>query len=199
MVKVACGPQLKNAMLILACNPCNLEKWGNDFGGNAMMKRMAESIWSVSVFWLGVGLGFLAPAIPTSAATELGRVKQFGLTSTCNFVNPNRLQCNFPTTSRASQIQYVSMQCGSTGAKISLDLFQFLAVPPNNTTLELAYQIPITNQTSLGGGDIGNTVSAGSPVTIYVAANNAPRSLIDLTPAPSGTTQCTVSVSGIQE
>jgi hypothetical protein len=61
-------------------------------------------------------------------------VKQFGLTSTCDFVNPNRLQCNFPAISRTAQIQYVSMQCGSTGAKISLDLFQLLAVPPNNTT-----------------------------------------------------------------
>jgi hypothetical protein len=83
--------------------------------------------------------------------------------------------------------------------KISLDLFQLLAVPPNKTTLELAYQIPITNQTSLGGGDVGNAVSAGSPVSIYVAANSEPRALIDLTPAPSGITQCTVSVSGVRE
>jgi hypothetical protein len=166
MVKVSCGPQLKNATLILACNPAIWEP-GQRTWRKCMMKRMAKSIWSVSVCSLGVGLGVLVSAIPTLAAPELERVKQFGLISTCDFVNPNRLQCNFPATSRTAQIQYVSMQCGSTGGKISLDLFQLLAVPPNNTTLELAYQIPITNQTSLGGGDIGNTVSAGSsgPIT----------------------------------
>jgi hypothetical protein len=164
-----------------------------------MMKTITKSTWAISVCSIGAGFAILLSAIPASAATQFERVKQFGLTSTCDFVNPNRLQCNFPAISRTAQIQYVSMQCGSTGAKISLDLFQLLAVPPNNTTLELAYQIPFTNQTSLGGGDIGNTVSAGSPVTVYVAANIAPRALIDLTPAPSGTTQCTVSVSGVLE
>jgi len=158
-----------------------------------------KSIWGVSVFSISLGLAVVLSAIPASAEKQFEGVKQFGLMSTCDVVNPNRLQCNFPAASRTVQIQYVSMQCGSTGGKISLDLFQLLAVPPNNTTLELAYQIPITNQTSLGGGDVGNTVSAGSPVTVYVTANSEPRALIDLTPAPSGTTQCTVSVSGVRE
>ena len=160
------------------------------------MKSVTTSIWSASVISI-LGLAVMLSAIPASAGNF--EVRNFGLMATCDFVNPDRLQCNFPPANRTSQIQYVSMQCGSTGGQLSLNLFQFLAVPPNNTTLELAYQIPITNQTSLGGGDVGNTVSAGSPVTVYVAANMQPRALIDLTPAPSGTTQCSVSVSGILE
>jgi hypothetical protein len=154
---------------------------------------MTKSIWGVSVFSISLGLAVPLSTIPASASAS------FGLMSNCDFVNPDRLQCNFPEANRTTQIQYVSMQCNSTGEQFSLNLFQFLAVPPNNTTLELAYQIPITNQTSLGGGDVGNTVSAGSPVSVYVTANIAPRALIDLTPAPTGTTQCSVSVSGVGE
>src|SRR5271165_5688890 len=138
----------------------------------SMMKTMTKSICGVSVFSISLGLAVLLSGIPASAANPFEAAKQFGLMSTCDVVNPNRLQCNFPAASRTAQIQYVSMQCGSTGGQFSLNLFQLLAVPPNNTTLELVYQIPITNQTSLGGGDVANTVSAGSPVSVYVTANS---------------------------
>lgn len=159
-----------------------------------MTKTIIKSIWSIGLS-IGMGLAVLIPSISASAQPASARFepeKQLGLTSTCDFVNPNRLQCNFPAIKRTAQIQYVSMQCGSTGGQFSLQLFQFLATPPNNTTSELAYQIPISNQPSLGG-----VVSDGSLVSIYVAANLAPRALIDLIPAPSGSTQCTVSVSDI--
>ena len=110
----------------------------------SMIKTMTKSIWGVSVFSISLGLAVPLSTIPASAS------EAFGLMSTCEFVNPDRLQCNFPAANRTTQVQYVSMQCNSTGGQFSLNLFQFLAVPPNNTTFELAYQIPITNQTSLG-------------------------------------------------
>lgn len=53
----------------------------------------------------------------------------FGFQSKCFVVNPNRFQCNFPTIStKETEIQYASMQCGSTGTvAFSLKQFQVLA------------------------------------------------------------------------
>jgi hypothetical protein len=135
------------------------------------------------IFPFALPLTLLLLAVPALAAPV-------GLTAGCSVVNPNRFQCNFPTRSATLDVQYVSMQCGSTGGAFSLQEFQFLATPPNGTT-ELAYQIPITNQPSLGG-----VVTAGAEVTVFAKAGLAPRALIDLTPAPTGTTQCSVSISG---
>jgi hypothetical protein len=165
----------------------------------SMLKTLTKSISEVSVFSITLGVAVFLSSIPGSVA-QVVATPAFGLASVCGFVNPNRLECKFRAARVTNRIQYISMQCTSTGKKqISLDLFQFLASPPNAATVELAYQIPLTSRTSLGGGDVGNALSAGSPVAVYVAANSAPRALIDLTPSPSGTTQCTVSVSGVRE
>jgi hypothetical protein len=112
-----------------------------------------------------------------------------GLTSTCSVVNPNRFQCNFPALNgQTLRIGYISMQCGSTDV-IELEAFHVLVTPPNLNS-EVAYQIPITNQTSL------HKVVTGSPVELYVKAGMAWRALIALFQSPSGKTQCTVSASG---
>jgi hypothetical protein len=128
-------------------------------------------------------------ATPAAAATPHGE------RATCTVINPNRFQCNFSPVGpgKTLQIQYVSMQCGSTGAHaFSLQLFQVLTTPPNSSA-EVAYQIPITNQASLMGA-----VSAGSPVELYARPESTPRALIDLTPAPAHPgTECTVSLSGM--
>ena len=134
---------------------------------------------------IAIGLALFATS-PAAAAPSV-----VGEDSSCVVVNPNRFQCNFPASSTTLEIQYASMQCGSTGTvKFSLQEFQVLTTPPGSTS-EVAYQIPITNQASLEG-----VVSAGSPVTIYAAEKTTQRALIDLVPAPNEKTQCTVSISG---
>ena len=120
-----------------------------------MTKTPTMSIRGVSIFSTGLGLAVLLAAIPATAA-------HVGTTSSCSVVNPNRFQCNFSAlTNKTLEIQYVSMQCGSTGTEFSLQEFQVLTTPPNSSS-EVSYQIPISNQASLGG-----VVSTGSPVTLY--------------------------------
>jgi hypothetical protein len=137
-------------------------------------------------------LAYLACASALSTGFPQSAVAAgIGLKSSCTVVNPNRFQCNFPAQAAATQIQYASMQCGSLGSStFSLQEFQVLTTPQNASS-EIAYQIPITNRTSLGG-----VVNTGSPVTIYVKPAQSFRALIDVTPAPNGKTQCTVSLSG---
>jgi hypothetical protein len=100
---------------------------------------MTKSIWGVSVFSISLGLAVPLSTIPASAS------EAFGLMSTCDFVNPDRLQCNFPQANRTTQIQYVSMQCNSTGGQFSLNLFQFWRF--HRTTLlwnwHIKYRSPI--------------------------------------------------------
>ena len=156
-----------------------------------MIKTFAKTI-----LWAGAIVIGLAFAVPFSAVPATAAVTHFGVSSTCTVVNPNRFQCNFSVLSASAPVEilYASMQCGSTGS-VSFDLqeFQVLATPPNSTS-EVAYQIPLENQPSLGG-----VVNAGSPVTIFMGTNTTVRALIDVTPAPtSGTTQCTVSLSAEQ-
>ena len=145
---------------------------------------------------MGLALAVLLSAIPATADADdashgLG-VEASTAASTCSVVNPNRFQCNFAAFAATDvKIQYVAMQCGSTGTPFSLQEVQVLATPPKSTS-EVSYQIPLTNQASLGG-----LVSAGSPVTIYAKAKSGARALIDLTPAPTGSTQCSVSLSAV--
>jgi hypothetical protein len=152
------------------------------------------SIHRVFLVSMGLSLIVLLSAIPATAdadddADGIG-VEASTAASTCFLVNPNRFQCNFAAFATTHvKIQYVAMQCGSTGKPFSLQEVQVLTTPPRSTS-EVSYQIPLTNQASLGG-----VVSAGSPVTIYAKANSGARALIDLTPAPTGSTQCSVSLS----
>jgi hypothetical protein len=154
-----------------------------------MTKTFSMAVRSASAILLGLVLLVMATAFSAATASTF-----VGAQSECVVVNPNRFQCNFPvvTTSTTLQIQYVSMQCGSTGAAtFSLQEFQLLTTPPGSTS-EVAYQIPLQNQPNLAG-----VVNAGSPVAIYATERTSARALIDLTPAPSGKTECTVSYSGI--
>ena len=135
---------------------------------------------------IGLGASALLTASSASAAAQ-------GATASCSAINPNRFQCNFPAPVVATTltIEYVSMQCGTTGTPFSLQEFQVLATPPGSAS-EVAYQIPISVQPSVGG-----VVNAGSPVTIFAQVGSTPRALIDLTPAFSNPgTQCTVSYAG---
>src|SRR5215471_10927001 len=115
MVKISCGRHLEDAMLAYACDAGVLAS------GGISMKTMTKSIWVLSVFWITLGLAVPLSAIPASA-------ESLGVTAGCTFLNANRLQCNFPALSgQTAGIQYVSMQCGSTGTvAYSLQEFQVL-------------------------------------------------------------------------
>jgi hypothetical protein len=80
------------------------------------------------------------------------------------------------------------MQCTSTGVAFTLQQFQILAIPPNDTS-DVAYQAA-GNRASVAG-----VVNTAEIVSIHVKANTTSSARIDLAPAPTGTTSCTVSVS----
>jgi hypothetical protein len=129
--------------------------------------------------------GFLVTSARPAAAAAIAQEVN------CSFVNTVRLQCNIPvlSTNFNATIIYGTMQCGTTGT-ITFDLqqFQILATPPGGTS-EVAYQV---------AGDRGmvkGVVNAASIVHIPVTVNTTSRALIDLSVAPSGTTQCSVSVA----
>ena len=148
----------------------------------------AHRVAPVAVMVAVAGSAVLVPGRCASAATP------YGDTQSCNFVNPNRLQCFFlPLGAQHSlQIQYVSVECGSTST-FSLQEFQIETVPGAGSNTVPSYYIPPINQASVGG-----VVTAGSPVTLYAKAGSQPTALIDLTPAPpQSATQCRASLSGL--
>jgi hypothetical protein len=131
-------------------------------------------------------LGFaalLSSAMPASAASQ-------GRMASCVFSSPTRLHCDIPVIALNynADIHYVSMQCTSTGVAYTLQQFQILAIPPNDTS-DVAYQVA-GNRASVAG-----VVNSAGIVDIHVKANTTSSALIDLAPAPTGTTGCTVSVS----
>jgi hypothetical protein len=136
----------------------------------------------ISIVLLGSGALF-SSALPASAASR-------GLTASCSFINPTRLQCNIPvlTANYNAEIHYFSVQCTSTGVAYNLQEFRILAVPPNDTS-DVGYQVA-GNRPSVAG-----VVNAAGNIGIHVKANTTSGALIDLAPAPTGTTSCTVSVS----
>jgi len=140
----------------------------------------------VAVFSM-ILLGFavlLSLAMPASAASR-------GIEAGCSFVSPTRLECNSPVLSSAfnAEIHYVSAQCNSTGIAFNLQQFQILATPPTGSLTSVAYEVA-GNRPSVAG-----VVNAGTIVDIYVQLNTGPSALIDLFPAPTGTTSCTASIS----
>lgn len=137
-----------------------------------------------SITLLGV-VALLSSAMPASAAS-------LGLTASCSFVSTTRLQCNIPVFSAGfnAQIHYVSEQCNSTSATYNLQQLQIVALPPNtNVSSDVAYQVA-GNRASVAG-----VVNTAEIVDIPVRANTTSEALIDLAPAPGGTTSCTISVS----
>jgi hypothetical protein len=135
----------------------------------------------LSITLLGFAI-LVASAMPASAASR-------GLTASCSFVSTTRLQCNIPilTPNYNAEIHYVSMQCTSTGIAFTLQQFQILAIPPNDTS-DVAYQVA-GNRASAAG-----VVNSAEIVSIHVKANTTSSALIDLVTAPMGT-NCTVSIS----
>jgi hypothetical protein len=135
----------------------------------------------LSVTVLGVAV-LLSPAVPALAASR-------GLTASCSFVSATRLQCNIPVLSvnYNAEIRYVSAQCTSTGVAYNLQEFQIVATPPSDPVV--GYQAA-GNRASVSG-----VVNTAEIVSIHVKANTTSEALIDLAPAPGGTTGCTVSVS----
>ena len=126
----------------------------------------------------------LSSAMPASAASR-------GFTASCSFVSATRQSCNIPVLSGNfnAEIHFVSMQCTGTVAPVTLQQFQILAIPPNDTS-DVAYQVA-GNRASVGG-----VVNAEAIVSIHVKLNTTSSAVIDFTPAPAGTTSCTVSISG---
>ena len=140
----------------------------------------------VPVIWF-VLLGcaaLLSSAMPASAASR-------GFTASCSFVSAARQSCNIPVFSPNynAEIHFVSMQCTGTVVPVTLQQFQILAIPPNDTS-DVGYQVA-GNRASVGG-----VVNAEAIVSIHVKLNTTSSAVIDFTPAPAGTTSCTVSVSG---
>ena len=135
----------------------------------------------LSIILLGFAI-LMAPALPASAASR-------GLTASCSFVSTTRLQCNLPilTANYNAEIHYVSMQCAGTGLAFTLQQFQILAIPPNDTS-DVPYQVA-GNRASVAG-----VVNSAEIVSIHVKANTTSSALIDLVTAPMGT-NCTVSIS----
>jgi hypothetical protein len=125
----------------------------------------------------------LFSAMPASAASR-------GLTASCSFVSATRQSCNIPvlTPNFNAEIHFVSMQCTGTVVAVTLQQFQILAIPPNDTS-DVAYQVS-GNRVSVGG-----VVNAEAIVSIHVKLNTTSSALIDFSPAPAGATSCTVSVS----
>ena len=62
-------------------------------------------------------------------------------------------------------------------------------MPPSGSSTAVAYQVA-GNRASVGG-----VVNAGAIVAIHVQLNTTSSALIDLVPAPTGTTSCTASIS----
>jgi hypothetical protein len=132
-------------------------------------------------------LGFaalLSPATPASAASR-------GVDASCSFVTPTRLTCDFPVLSATfnAEIHYVTVQCNSTGVAFNLQQLQILAIPPSGSSTTVAYQVA-GNRASVSG-----VANAGAIVDIYVQLNTTSSAVIDLAPAPTGTTSCTASIT----
>src|SRR5215472_5973023 len=121
----------------------------------------------------------LSSAMPASAASR-------GFTASCSFVSAARQTCNIPIFSPNynAEIHFVSMQCTGTVVAVSLQQLQILAIPPNDTS-DVAYQVA-GNRASVSG-----VVNTAEIVSIHVKANTTSSALIDLAPAPMGTS-CTV-------
>jgi hypothetical protein len=132
-------------------------------------------------------LGFaalLSPITPASAASR-------GVDASCTFVTPARLTCDFPVLSASfnAEIHYVTVQCNSTGVAFNLQQLQILAVPPSGSSTTVAYQVA-GNRASVAG-----VANAAAIVDIHVQLNTTSSAVIDLAPAPTGTTSCTASMT----
>ena len=81
------------------------------------------------------------------------------------------------------------MHCSSTGVAYNLQQLQILAMPPSGSSTDVAYQVA-GNRASVAG-----VVNAAAIVDIHVQLNTSPTAVIDLAPAPTGSTSCTASMT----
>jgi len=148
----------------------------------ALVTSINRYVAVVSITLLGFAV-LLSAAMPASAASR-------GLEASCSFVSSTRLQCDFPVLAANfnAEIHYVSVQCNSTGVAYNLQQLQILAIPPSGSSA-VPYQVA-GNRASVAG-----VVNAAAIVAIHVQLNTTSSALIDLAPAPTGTTSCTVSIS----
>ena len=132
-------------------------------------------------------LGFAALLSPITPALTASR----GVDASCTFVTPTRLTCDFAVLSASftAEIHYVTAQCNSTGGAFNLQQLQILAMPPSGSSTTVAYQVA-GNRASVAG-----VANAAAIVDIHVQLNTTSSAVIDLSPAPTGTTSCTASIT----
>jgi hypothetical protein len=149
----------------------------------ALVASRSRYVAVLSITFLGFAL-LLSQVMPASAASR-------GIDASCSFVSSTRLHCDFPvlSTSFNAEIHYVTAQCNSTGVAYNLQQLQILAIPPSGSSTAVAYQVA-GNRASVAG-----VVNSAAIVDIRVQLNTTPSAVIDLAPAPTGTTSCTASIS----
>ena len=150
---------------------------------DALVTSINRYVAVLSIILLGFAV-LLSQPVPASAGSR-------AIDASCSFVSPTRLQCDFPGLSPSfnAEIHYVSAQCNSTGVAYNLQQLQILALPPSGSSTAVAYQVA-GNRAS-----VGSVANAAAIVAIFVQLNTTFSALIDLVPAPTGTTSCTASIS----
>jgi hypothetical protein len=150
---------------------------------DALVTSINRNIAALSITALGCAV-LLVPAMPAAAASR-------GVEASCSFVSTTRLQCGFPVVAASfnAEIHYVTVHCSSTGVAYNLQQLQILAMPPSGSSTDVAYQVA-GNRASVAG-----VVNAAAIVDIHVQLNTSPTAVIDLAPAPTGSTSCTASMT----
>jgi hypothetical protein len=136
----------------------------------------------LSVALLGLVALLSSPKSASAAA--------IGASAGCSFTTTTRLQCNIPVLSSQfnAEIHYVTVGCSSTGVAYNLQQLELLAIPPNGTTVDIAYQ------TAGNRGSVAGVVNTGEIVDVPVKIDTTSEVVIELSPAPTGTTSCTASI-----
>jgi hypothetical protein len=155
-----------------------------------MKKSFSALVTSINRYGAVLSITLLGFAVLASSATPAAAASR-GIEASCSFVSSTRLDCNFPIVSVNfnTEIHYVTVQCNSTGVAYNLQQLQILAMPPTGSSTPVAYQVA-GNRASVAG-----VVNAAAIVDIHVQFNTAPSAVIDLAPAPTGTTSCTASMT----
>jgi hypothetical protein len=155
-----------------------------------MKKSAGALVASIDRYILVLSITLLGFAVLSSSATPAAAASR-GSSASCSFVTSTHLTCDFPVLSANfnAEIHYATVQCSSTGVAFNLQEFHIVAMPPSGSSTAVAYQVA-GNRASVAG-----VVNAGAIVDIYVKLNTIPSAEIHLSPAPTGTTSCTASIS----
>ena len=155
-----------------------------------MKKSFSALVTSINRYGAVLSITLLGFAVLASSAT-LAAAASRGIEASCSFVSSTRLDCNFPVVAANfnSEIHYITVQCNSTGVAFNLQQLQILAIPPSASSTTVAYQVA-GNRASVAG-----VANAAAIVDIHVQLNTTSSAVIDLAPAPTGTTSCTASIT----